>query len=484
MPEQPTTPVLSKAAQAALDAAAAAGPVAADLDPSDRARALRELSGRLRDASAQLVETAQHETSLSAERLVGELDRTRRQLDLFADLVGTSRQWLDLRVDPAAPGPPATPEIVRFNVAMGPALVFTASNFPFAFGVLGTDTAAAMAAGCPVVVKTHPGHPRTSEALGELVDGLDEATWPAGGIALVSSQEDGVAALLDPRIRVAAFTGSLAAGRQLFTLASNRPDPLPFYAEMGSVNPVFVTPAAAESRADEIADGYVASFSMGVGQFCTKPGIILVPAHSEVPAAIAERVRAVPAGTMLTERVRAGHDAVRDRLTADDATTVLGFGEPAAAGRVVAQVLAVDIASVLADPERFLDECFGPTSIVITYDDLSQAEEFARVMPGSLTATVQRAADEDPPPALLRLLRDRVGRLVVDGWPTGLVVGDATQHGGPYPATTHPGVTSVGTAAISRFLRPVAYQNAPRSALPPHIRRYLADRPGVTGRGT
>lgn len=458
---------------AVLDAATAAAPVLAALPPDRRGRGLLELASALEDAAGELTEAAVADTGLDAERLRGEITRTCAQLHLFADVLAGD-DWLGLRVDEAQPGPPRLPSTVRFRMPMGPALVYEASNFPFAFGVLGTDTAAALAAGCPVVVKTHPGHLATSDRTLEIAsEVLGRLEWPDGALGALHTEDGAVAAMADTRVRVATFTGSLAAGRALFDIAARRADPLPFYAEMGSVNPVFVLPEAARTRGREIAEGLAGSFGPSGGQLCTKPGLVFVPRDSALEAAIADAVRDVPAARLLTERISTMHRATRTALISLDSTEVLATGRRGGAGEVEATALAVDLHALDAPGSPYLEECFGPLVVVVRYDDVAELSAAATRIPGSLTASVHAADGEESGGDLVRLLADRVGRLVWNGWPTGLRVGQATHHGGPYPATSSAQFTSVGAPAIDRFLRPVAYQGVPDEALPGHVRAAL-----------
>lgn len=453
--------------------AASAAPALAELGPDRRQRGLRALADAVESARAGLVDIADRETRLGRERLDGEVGRTATQLRLFADVLGGDG-WRDVRVDRATPGPPPTPEIVRYRVAMGPALIFAASNFPFAFGVLGTDTASAFAAGCPVVLKTNPGHPQTSRATVELAqEVLASEGWPAGSLTVVDDEQSAVAILQDPRIRVATFTGSPHAGRALFDLASRRPDPLPFFAEMGSVNPVLVTPAAARERSSELALGLAGSFSLGVGQFCTKPGLVFVPEGSELERDLVDAVSGLSAAPMLTPRIAAGHAAARRALSDLGGSTTIAHGRSGAPDEVSAEVIAVDADAFARDAAVYTEECFGPTVVLVRYRDVNQLDALVDQLPASLTATIHVAADEEPPAALVERLVGRVGRLVWNGWPTGLVVGQAMHHGGPYPATTSAQFSSVGATAIDRFLRPVAFQNVPHTMLPPDVVRQL-----------
>ena len=349
---------------------------------------------------------------------------------------------------------------------LGPVAVYAASNFPFAFSVAGGDTASALAAGCPVVLVAHPGHPRLSEATAEvLVAALEGAGAPTGVFALVEGQETGRALITDPRITAGAFTGSLRGGRALFDLASGRETPVPFYGELGSVNPAFVTASASASRAEEVAQGFAASMTLGVGQFCTKPGLLFVPADSPVPALVAERLRETAGAPMLNERIRGGYGQGLASLASHEVVEVLaGSVDPDT--DPAPTLLRTSAAEVLADPRPLTAEVFGPAALVVEYTDDEELLAAARVLEGQLTATVQGDQGDAVVPALLAVLSERAGRVLWGGWPTGVTVSYAQQHGGPYPATTAVGTTSVGTAAIERFLRPVAYQDLPEPLLP------------------
>lgn len=438
---------------------------------ADRARVLGVVADALDAAADELVPLAQTETNLPEARLRGELKRTTFQLRLFAEVL-LDGGYLDVRIDHADPewpmGPPR-PDLRRMLEPLGPVVVFAASNFPFAFSVAGGDTASALAAGCSVVLKAHPGHPGLSRRTGEVVAGaLGSAGAPAGLFSVVFGTEAGRDALLDPRVKAGAFTGSIPGGRALFDLASSRPEPIPFYGELGSVNPVFVTESAATARAGEIAEQFVGSMTMGAGQFCTKPGVLLCPEGST----LGERLReiALPGGApLLNERIVAGYAAVRDELLARPEVSMLAHDASAPSDPPAPTILQTTIAAVLADPHGLFRECFGPAALVVTYADEAELLAFARAIDGQLTATIVGEGDEEILPELIRLLARRAGRLLWNQWPTGVSVTYAQQHGGPYPATTAPGTTSVGTAAIGRFLRPVAYQGFPADLLPAEL---------------
>ncbi len=342
-------------------------------------------------------------------------------------------------------------------------------RFPLAFSVAGGDTASALAAGCPVVLVAHPGHPRLSAATAEvLVEALEGAGAPAGTFALVEGQEAGRALIRDPRVTAGAFTGSFGGGRALFDLAASRPTPIPFFGEMGSVNPVFVTAGAVAARADAVAEGFAGSMTLGTGQFCTKPGLLFVPAGSPIPALVAERLGGVAAAPMLNDRIREGYGDALARLAGHRVVTVVaGSAEPEP--DPAPTLLRTTAAEVLSDPEALTAEVFGPAALLVEYADEAELLAAARVLDGQLTATVQGEPDEEVVPALLGALAERAGRVLFNGWPTGVSVSYAQQHGGPYPATTAAGTTSVGTAAMDRFLRPVAYQDVPDPLLPPPL---------------
>jgi len=456
-----------------LAAATAAAAPLGRLTPTARARLLTSVAAALDAAAVELVELARRETHLPEPRLTGELARTTFQLRRFADVLADG-SYLDAVIDTADPqfalGPRA--DLRRVLVPLGPVVVFAASNFPFAFSVAGGDTASALAAGCPVVLKAHPGHPTLSARTGEIVTAaLTASGVPDGAFAVITGVENGRTAVLDPRITAGAFTGSIPAGRALFDLANSREVPIPFYGELGSLNPAFVTPGAARTRAQEIAEGYVASFTLGVGQFCTKPGLLFLPAGHGLLEHIAAAVRRVPAAAMLNDGIHRGYAHALDSVSkAPGIRTVVPAGDRDG-GPVAATLLATTVPQLLADASTVLQECFGPTSIVVEYDGAEQLYAAADAFSGNLTAAVHGEPDEnDLVTPLLDRLRDRAGRIVWNDWPTGVAVTWAMHHGGPYPATTSPLHTSVGATAVRRFLRPVCYQAVPEDLLPPALR--------------
>ncbi|QAY59096.1 aldehyde dehydrogenase (NADP(+)) [Microbacterium protaetiae] len=444
--------------------AAAAAPVWRAADAATRAGWLRALADALDAHRDELVAIADRETRLGTTRLTGEVGRTTGQLRLFADVVEEG-SYLELIVDDASA---TAPELRRMLTGVGPVAVFSASNFPFAFSVCGGDTASALAAGNPVIVKAHSGHPELSRRTAAIaVEALAAAGAPEGSLALVEGREAGNALVQHPVVQAAGFTGSLAGGRALFDLASGRPDPIPFYGELGSINPVVITPAAAATRGDALAQGLAGSFTLGVGQFCTKPGVVFIPRGAGFEASLAAAVAEAGGGPLLTDRITDAFPAGVDALVAEPSVELVGRGAPTENGAQPV-VLATDAAAVAADPEVLLAEVFGPVTLLVRYEGQDELHAALRAVPGSLTATLHAEPDDDVA-ATLTLLEQRAGRVLFAGWPTGVAVTWSQHHGGPWPATTslH---TSVGATAIRRFLRPVVYQDAPARLLPPVLR--------------
>jgi NADP-dependent aldehyde dehydrogenase len=454
-----------------IGAGAEAARVLVGSRPADRAAWLEQLATRLDAAADDLVPLAAQETHLGLDRLQGELKRTTFQLRLFAEVLRDG-SFLQATIDHANPAWPMgpRPDLRRMLRPLGPVAVYAASNFPFAFSVAGGDTASALAAGCPVLLKANPSHPELSAATGAKVsDALAEAGAPEGIFAAVMGFETGIALVKDPRIRAASFTGSLRGGRALFDLAVSRPEPIPFYGELGSVNPAFVTPDACAQRADDVAAGFVGSMSLGNGQFCTKPGLLFVPAGSGLEDRVAALAGARPAAPMLSEHIRSGYSEALAQLAERPGVRVIA-GKARPEGDPAPTVLATTVSDLLADSEAMTQECFGPAALVVSYGSEAELLTAARVLDGQLTATIHSSGPEPVTSALLEVLTERVGRVVWNSWPTGVSVTYAQHHGGPYPATTSVQTTSVGTAAIDRFLRPVTYQDAPDDVLPPPLK--------------
>ncbi|MBB4683052.1 aldehyde dehydrogenase (NADP(+)) [Amycolatopsis jiangsuensis] len=453
-------------------AAAAARPFAAST-PAERAGWLTAVADALDAEADELVALAHAETHLPATpRLKGELARTTFQLRLFGEVLGDGA-YLGATVDHADPDWPmgARPDIRRALVPIGPALVFAASNFPFAFSVAGGDTAAALAAGCPVVLKAHPGHEKLSSRTGEIVAGaLAAAGAPDGAFAVIHGVEEGVSALKDPRIAAASFTGSVPGGRALFDIAMARPTPIPFYGELGSVNPVVVTPGAVAARGEAVARAYTGSFSLGAGQFCTKPGLLFLPEGHGLEDILREAVGGVARQDMLNERIATGFSDKLSALREAPGVSVVADGDRRELG-CTPSLMSTTAKQFLAGGEAMREEHFGPASLIVTYTDQAELIEVLDTLDPGLTATVQGEEDEaEYVRALLPSLTRLAGRLLWNDWPTGVTVSWAQQHGGPYPATTAPTTTSVGTAAIERFLRPVAWQGFPDALLPEPLR--------------
>ena len=456
----------------AVERAVAIAPRWRAVDPMTRAGMLGTVADWLDAAVEELVALAIAETHLGEARLRGELARTTFQLRFLGEVISEGSH-LEACIDsPDATWPSgARPDLRRVLRPLGPVAVFAASNFPFAFSVAGGDSASALAAGCPVLLKAHPGHLLLSERCGEIVSGaLSAAAAPDGTFAVIRGDEAGRQLVTHPDVAAVAFTGSGRVGRILFDLAAGRPKPIPFYGELGSVNPVFVTRRAAAARLDEILSGYVASFTLGSGQFCTQPGILLLPAGVIDPGHLRALVGAQPAARLLNERVDGTYEDGLEALAGNRYVEVLAEGSRQVDGTRTPTLLRTTAGDLAADAEHLLAECFGPVSIVAEYDDEVQLIEVADALEGQLTATVHGEPDDAIVPGLLDKLSDKAGRVVWNSWPTGVSVTWAMQHGGPYPATTSPLHTSVGPAAIGRFLRPVAYQSVPDHLLPAPLR--------------
>ncbi|SDU84630.1 aldehyde dehydrogenase (NADP(+)) [Jiangella alkaliphila] len=437
-----------------------------------RADALEAVAAALEDDRDAIVSTADTETGLGATRLNGELTRTTYQLRLFGEVLREG-SYVEATVDHAGDTPMGPkPDLRRMLVPVGVVGVFGASNFPLAFSVPGGDTASALAAGCPVVVKAHPSHPETSRrTFAAMRAGLAEAKLPEGTLGLIEGLEAGAALVQHPDVRAVGFTGSTRGGRALADLAAARPRPIPFYGELGSLNPLVVTPEVAAGRAQEFAAGYVGSITMGVGQFCTKPGLLFAPAGAggdELRAALGAKLAEVPAGRMLNDSIRDAFQRETERRRADARLRTLGDGrgdDPALGRPVLLAVSAADLSDDL------LEETFGPAALVIEYRDTDELLAALDRLEGQLTATVHAADDEtELVDRLHATLRQRAGRLLFGGFPTGVAVTWAMQHGGPYPSATLSTHTSVGPTSIRRWLRPIAYQNAPEHVLPEELR--------------
>ncbi len=452
--------------------AAAAGRSWAQTSHTDRGRALHAIADAVRDRTDMLVQVADSETALGVQRLTGEVARTTAQLRMFADFVSQHRH-LDVVIAEGKPGS-AQPDVRRMLAPIGLVAVYAASNFPFAFSTLGGDTASALAAGCAVVVKAHEGHPATTIATAAVARAaLHDAGFDPDVLSVVYGFEPGKLLIQHAAVKAAGFTGSLAGGRALFDLATQRPAPIPFFGEFGSVNPVIVLPGAAASDPVGIADGYAQSLTLGSGQFCTNPGLMFVPGHGALMDEIARAARATAGAPMLTERMRQAYIShVRDREQAGADTLAAGTAEPGA-WSVIPRVWTASLEDFAAEHQRLTSEVFGPAGLVVGYPDVDAlyAVLSGTAMEGNLTATIHGVETDYPAVAkLVQLLRPRAGRLIFNGWPTGVAVVWAMHHGGPWPATSMASHTSVGVRAINRWLVPVAYQNWPEALLPAELR--------------
>ncbi|MDI9634706.1 aldehyde dehydrogenase (NADP(+)) [Kamptonema cortianum] len=440
-----------------------------------RAEFLRKIAEEIENLGEALVERCVAETGLPEGRILGERARTCNQLRMFADLVEDG-SWVDATLDSALPDrePVAKPDLRRMFVPIGPVAVFGASNFPLAFSVAGGDTASAFAAGCPVIAKAHPSHPGTSELVGRAIVKAGVATgMPKGVFSLLQGLEETGRALVDhPKVEAVGFTGSTAGGRALYDLAASRRRPIPVFAEMGSVNPVFILPGAL-GNLPGLADGFVQSVTMGVGQFCTNPGVVLGISGAEFSGfvkEIAKKIAAVPAGHMLSQRVCENYQIGVKRMSGHKSVEVLGGAGKTSGYMAQGVVFSTDATSFLAD-ESLSGEVFGPATLAVHCPTVEVMLEVARKIEGQLTASIfSGPGDGLMVNQLSEYLVRRVGRLIHNGFPTGVEVCPSMQHGGPYPATTDPRFTSVGTRAIYRWVRPVCWQDAPQAILPEELR--------------
>lgn len=440
----------------------------------DRAKFLETVADEIEAIGDTLIERAVAESGLPQGRIQGERGRTCGQLRLFARVVRDG-EWLDVRVDPALPDRQPLPrtDLRQRQIALGPVVVFGASNFPLAFSVAGGDTASALAAGCPVIVKAHSAHPGTSELVGRAIQAaVKKCGLPEGVFSLMfgSGREVGQALVTDPRIKAAGFTGSRSGGLALWKAAQSRPEPIPFYAEMSSINPVFPLPAALKARGEAMGEAFVGSLNMGAGQFCTNPGLVIAVKGPELDAFVAaagEAVKSSAAQTMLTPGIFEAYESGVKGLAESGKAREVARGQKGEGPNQCQTGLFVTSAQDFLGDEALQAEVFGSTSLVVECADAAELKQVAERLEGQLTATLQMDdADIDAARELLPTLERKAGRILVNGWPTGVEVCDAMVHGGPFPATSDSRTTSVGTAAIHRFLRPVCYQDLPDALLP------------------
>jgi 2,5-dioxopentanoate dehydrogenase len=442
--------------------------------PEERAAFLERIADNIEAIGAELTERGTAETGLPAGRLEGERGRTVGQLRLFAAVVRQG-DHLQARIDPAQPDrkPAARPDIRQRHIPLGPVAVFGASNFPLAFSTAGGDTASALAAGCPVVVKAHNAHPGTAELVGQAVaQAVKDSGLPDGVFSLVFGRGTSVgqALVADPRIKAVGFTGSQAGGTALMRTAAARPEPIPVYAEMSSINPVYILPGAIAADPAPLAAEFIASLTMGAGQFCTNPGLVFVPegAAGDAFVAAASAALARTAGqTMLTSGIAEAWAEGVQELGGIAGVERIAEGTPGTTENSPSPVLFSTTADTLAGSPRLQEEVFGAAGLFVRYADTKDLVEATEDLQGQLTATIQYApADAETARVLLPVLERKVGRVLFNSWPTGVEVNHAMVHGGPFPATSDPRSTSVGTLAIHRFQRPVSYQNVPDELLP------------------
>ena len=438
----------------------------------ERAAFLRTISADLDIRRADIVQMGCRETGLPEARLDGELNRTIGQLNLFTDHIENG-EHLDYRHDPALPDrlPLPRPDLKLIQRPIGPVAVFGASNFPLAFSTAGGDTAAALAAGCPVVAKGHSAHPGTADIVSQAIDAAISANGLHPGVFSQiqgGNRAVGQAVVRHPLICAVGFTGSLSGGRALFDLCAARPDPIPFFGELGSVNPMFLLPSAVASRGDDIASGWAVSLSMGAGQFCTKPGIAIVvegPYADRFASASVKALRNIPTQTMLTDGIARSYCAGRDRI-AKAANVGPLLTAPCGQRQAMPQLFQTSGDEWLEN-SVLGEEVFGPLGLIVIARDSAQMLDLARSLEGQLTCTIHMDdADQDISRKLMSVLERKAGRILANSFPTGVEVCDSMVHGGPYPASTNFGATSVGTMAIRRFLRPVCFQNVPDYLLP------------------
>lgn len=439
---------------------------------ADRAAFLNTIADEIEARADAITEIGTQETGLPEARLQGERGRTTGQIRLFAEHI-LKGDYLDTRHDEALPdrAPLPRPDLKMIQRPVGPIAVFGASNFPLAFSTAGGDTAAALAAGCPVVVKGHSAHPGTGEIIAEAVHAAIKACNIHPGVfSLIQggNREVGAAVVQHPLIKAVGFTGSLAGGRALFDLCAQRPEPIPFFGELGSVNPMFILDNALNNRGTDIAAGWAGSLTMGAGQFCTNPGIAIVQAGEKGEAfvnAAQVALGAFGAQTMLTDGIAAAYQSGQRRIA--ETAGVQDVLTTMCDQRNATPYLYRTTAANWLKNEVLAEEVFGPLGVIVTAENADEMQQIARSLQGQLTCTLHMDdADTEAAQRLMPVLERKAGRILANGFPTGVEVADAMVHGGPYPASTNFGATSVGTMSIRRFLRPVCYQNLPDALLP------------------
>lgn len=462
----------------AAEKAASAFQVYRKKSGSEKARFLTAIAEGLLNAGDELVTVCCDETGLPAARIEGERMRTVNQLKMFAALL-IEGSWVDARIDTAIPdrAPVPKPDLRYMQIPLGPVVVFGASNFPLAFSVAGGDTASVLAAGCTVVVKAHPAHPATSAMVGRIIQEAARSTqMPDGVFSLLFDNgiEVGLQLVKHPLIKAVGFTGSFKAGKALYDAAVSRPEPIPLYAEMGSTNPVFILPQAMKERGQEIAANYSAAVTLGVGQFCTNPGLLIYQnKDDQFDTSLKSAFEKTSGGVMLTPNILNAFKAGVEHHLATPGVESLAISayKPDTEVNNAIPVLLKASNQVFNTHTHLSEEIFGPAGMVISADSKNDILAIAENLSGHLTATVHGNEEElSEYKELLDILEQKAGRVIVNGFPTGVEVCSSMVHGGPFPSTTDSKSTSVGTAAIYRFTRPVCYQNMPQSLLPAELR--------------
>jgi 2,5-dioxopentanoate dehydrogenase len=442
-----------------------------------RAALMRTIAAEIAALGDALITTAMAETHLPEARLKGERARTVFQLTSYADACQAGH-WLEASIDTAVPDKvPPKPDTRKMRVPLGPVVVFGAANFPFAYSTAGGDTASALAAGCPVVVKAHPAHLRTSELMASAINkAVALCGLPKGVFAHIYSPGNAIGKALveHPHTRAVGFTGSYAGGKQLFDWANQRPAPIPVFAEMSSINPVFLLPEKLQAAAAEIAGQYAASITLGVGQFCTNPGIIIGLAGTDLQDftnALAAGIQPIPPGTMLHQGIADNYASKRAAALAAQGVSLLAISATAAANNQGLPTIATTSATALLANPLLHQEVFGPYSLVVACKDMDEMRRVAQSLEGQLTATLMATENDLQQHAtLVDAITVICGRIVLNGVPTGVEVCQSMQHGGPFPATTDSRFGSVGADAIKRFCRPLCYQNWPNALLPDELK--------------
>ena len=460
----------------AVTLAAEAFQTYAQTDGRSRAAFLRAIADGLDRIQQPVAERAHLETALPMARLLGEMSRTTGQLRLFAAVVEEG-SWVQARIDPALPNrkPLARPDLRSMLRPLGPVVVFGASNFPLAFSAAGGDTASALAAGCPVIVKAHSAHPGTSELVAQAIaKAVADCGMPEGVYSLLygSGVEIGGALVRHPLVKAVTFTGSLGGGRKLMDMAAARPQPIPCFTEMSSVNPVFLLPGALRDCAESIAEGLFSSFTLGAGQFCTKPGMVFFPEQDEAGAFLGKLRQLVSAAapfTLLTPGIARDYARIATERAAE-ATRTAQASEVSASCQANAQLFEVPLDTFLAK-RALSEEIFGPGTLLIRCASPGEYRRAAASLDGHLTATLWGSEEDlEAHRELIALLEEKAGRIIFNGFPTGVEVSHAMVHGGPYPATSDARFTSVGTRSIFRFARPVCFQGFPDVLMPDELK--------------